>query len=132
MEIKLELQKSILLLSIFLSAFASAASAQTGSDKTIVVSAKELYEGLKNKSLKFSFNQELIITGVLKETGSSFIYNSSYLLISDKENGSVYVKAVLADKKKRSEYKKGQNIKIQCRFYEERDKVIVVKDAKNK
>ena len=132
MEIKLKLRKSILLLSILLSVFTYSAYAQTGSDKTIAISAKELYDGLKSKSLKFSFNQEIIITGILKETGGSIIYNSSYLLISDKENGTIYVKAVLSDKKKRSEYKKGQNIKIQCRFYEERDKVIVVKDAKNK
>lgn len=132
MEAKFKSWKNILLLSILLSAFTYAAYAQTGNDKTIVVSAKELYEGLKNKSLKFAYNQEIVITGVLKDTGGSIIYNSSYLLISDKENGYIYVKAVLADKKKRNEYKKGQNIKIQCRFYEERDKVIVVKDAKNK
>ena len=41
------------------------------------------------------------------------------------------MKAVLADKKKKEEYKKGQEIKIRCRFYEERDKV-VVKNAKNR
>ena len=106
-------------------------AAQTDSNNTVVISAKELYEGLKNKSLKFNYNQEIIITGILKNTGSSFIYNSAYLLISDKEDGSVYVKAVLADKKKKEVYKNGQNIKIHCRFYEERDNVIVVKDAKN-
>ena len=104
--------------------------AQADSDKTTVISAKSLYEGLKNKSLKFDYNQEIIITGILKDTGSSFVYNSAYLLISDKDNGDIYVKAVLADKKKRNEYKKGQEIKIRCRFYEERSKVIVVKDAK--
>ena len=106
------------------------ANAQPGSE-TVVISAKNLYEGLKNKSLKFNYNQEVIITGVLKDTGSSFVYNSAYLLISDKDNGYVYVKAVLADKSKRSEYKNGQNIKIRCRFYEDRDKVVVFKDAKN-
>lgn len=105
--------------------------AQKGSDTTTVISAKDLYEGLKNKSLKFNSNQEIIITGILKDTGSSFIYNSSYLLISDKDNGYTYVKAVLADKKKKDEYKKGQSIKIYCRFYEERGNVIVVKDAKD-
>ena len=120
-----------LLLSILLSVFTCAAYAQTENREPIVISAENLYTGLKNKSLKFDYNQEIVITGVLKETGSSIVYNSAYLLISDKENGSVYVKAVLADKKKKDEYKKGQNIKIRCRFYEERDKVIVVKDAKN-
>ena len=112
--------------------FTCCAYSQTNSDKPIVISAKSLYEGLKNKSLTFNYNQEIIITGILKETGSSFIYNSSYLLISDKETGYVYVKAVLADKKKREEYKKGQNIEIYCRFYEERDNVIVLKNAKNR
>jgi hypothetical protein len=116
----------------FLFAFSLCLHAQSDSDKTTVISAKSLYEGLKNKSLKFDYNQEVIITGILKDTGSSFIYNSSYLLISDKDNGNIYVKAVLADKNKKNEYKKGQNIKIHCRFYEERDKVVVVKDAKNK
>jgi len=116
----------------FLFAFSLCLHAQSGSDKTTVISAKSLYEGLKNKSLKFNYNQEVIITGILKDTGSSLIYNSSYLLISDKDNGNIYVKAVLANKNKKNGYKKGQNIKIHCRFYEERDKVVVVKDAKNK
>ena len=121
-----------LLLCTFLFAFTLCAYAQADSDRTTVISAKSLYEGLKNKSLKFDYNQEIIITGILKDTGSSFIYNSAYLLISDKDNGDIYVKAVLADKKKKDEYKKGQEIKIRCRFYEERDKVVVVKDAKNR
>jgi hypothetical protein len=122
----------VLLLSILLSIFTYSAYAQADSSKVVVISAKNLYEGLKNKSLKFNYNQEIEITGVLKETGSSIIYNSAYLLISDKENGHIYVKAVLADKKKRNEYKNGQNIKIRCRFYEERKNVVVVKDARNK
>jgi hypothetical protein len=96
-----------------------------------VISAKDLYEGLKNKTLNFDYNQRIVITGVLKDTGSSFIYNSSYLLISDSDSGYIYVKAVLSDKNKRSEYTSGQNIKINSRFYEERDKVVVVKDSKN-
>ena len=121
----------ITLISILLSISAYSVNAQTGGSEIVVISAKNLYEGLKNKSLKFSYNQEIIITGILKDTGSSFVYNSAYLLISDKDNGFVYVKAVLADKSKRSEYKNGQNIKIRCRFYEERDKVVVFKDAKN-
>jgi len=121
-----------LLLSILLSALAFPIYAQTGKSETVVISAKDLYEKLKNKSLSFDYNQEVVITGILKETGSSIIYNSAYLLISDKDNGYIYVKAVLADKKKRSEYKNGQEIKIVARFYEERDHVIVVKDAKNK
>ena len=120
-----------LFLCTLLFAFSLCAYAQADNNKTTEISAKNLYEGLKNKSLKFDFNQEIIITGVLKETGSSFIYNSSYLLISDKNNGDIYVKAVLADKRKKDEYKKGQEIKIHCRFYEERDKVVVVKDAIN-
>jgi hypothetical protein len=120
----------ISLFSILLSISIYTVNAQTGSE-TVVISAKNLYEGLKNKSLKFNYNQEVIITGILKDTGSSFVYNSAYLLISDKDNGYVYVKAVLADKSKRSEYKNGQNIKIRCRFYEDRDKVVVFKDAKN-
>jgi len=110
-------------------AFSCCVYAQTNSDKAVVLSAKNLYEGMKNKSLKFDYNQEIIITGILKETGSSFIYNSAYLLISDKDNGYIYVKAVLADKKKRSEYKNGQEVKIRCRFYEERGHVVVVKNA---
>ena len=113
-------------------AFSLCTYAQADSDKQTVISAKSLYEGLKNKSLTFDYNQEIIITGILKDTGSSFVYNSAYLLISDKNNGNIYVKAVLADKKKKDEYKKGQEIKIRCRFYEERDKVVVVKDAKNR
>ena len=121
-----------LLFSILLSISIHSANAQSESRETVVISAKDLYEGLKNKSLKFDYNQEITITGILKNTGSSIIYNSAYLLISDKDNGYIYVKAVLADKKKRSEYKNGQSIKIQCRFYENRDQVIVVKDAKNK
>ena len=121
-----------LLLCTLLFAFSLCAYTQVNSDKTTVISAKSLYEGLKNKSLKFDYNQEIIITGILKDTGSSFIYNSAYLLISDKDNGDVFVKAVLADKKYKDDYKKGQKIEIRCRFYEERDKVIVVKDAKNK
>ena len=120
-----------LLLSMSLFVFTCAAYAQTGNREPIVISAESLYKGLKNKSLKFDYNQEIIITGVLKETGSSIVYNSAYLLISDKDDGYIYVKAVLADKKKKDEYKKGQNIKIRCRFYEERDKVVVVKDAGN-
>lgn len=128
----LVIRRNILVLSVLFSIFTCSVFAQTGSDKTVTISAKELYEGLKNKTLKFDYNKEIIITGILKDTGSSFIYNSSYLLISDKSNGYIYVKAVLADKKKKSEYKKWQNIRIKCRFYEERDKVIVVKDAKNK
>jgi hypothetical protein len=110
-------------------AFSCCVYAQTNNDKAVVISAKNLYEGMKNKSLKFDYNQEIIITGILKETGSSFIYNSAYLLISDKDNGYIYVKAVLADKKKRSEYKNGQEVKIRCRFYEERGHVVVVKNA---
>jgi len=110
-------------------AFSCCVYAQTNNEKTVVISAKNLYEGMKNKSLKFDYNQEIIITGILKETGSSFIYNSAYLLISDKDNGYIYVKAVLADKKKRSEYKNGQEVKIRCRFYEERGHVVVVKNA---
>jgi hypothetical protein len=121
-----------LLLSILLSALAVPIYAQTGKSETVVIFAKDLYKRLKNKSLSFDYNQEVVITGILKETGSSIIYNSAYLLISDKDNGYIYVKAVLADKKKRSEYKNGQEIKIVARFYEERDHVIVVKDAKNK
>ena len=117
---------------ILLFAFTYCVQAQTDNNKPVVISAKSLYEGLKNKTLRFNYNQEIVITGILKETGSSFIYNSSYLLISDKDNGTVYVKAVLADKKKKDEYKKGQSINIQCRFYEERESVVVVKDAKNK
>ena len=118
-----------LLLYTLLFAFPIGAYAQADSDQTTVISARSLYEGLKNKSLKFDYNQEIIITGILKDTGSSFIYNSSYLLISDRDNGNIYVKAVLADKNKRNEYKKGQEIKIRCRFYEERDRVVVVKDG---
>ena len=121
----------IFLLSILLSAFTCAAYAQTGNREPVVISAKNLYTGLKNKTLKFDYNQEIIITGVLKETGSSIVYNSAYLLISDTDDGYIYVKAVLADKKKKDEYKKGQNIKIRCHFYEERDKVVVVKDTRN-
>ena len=121
-----------LLLSTFLLALSLCLYAQADSDKITVISAKGLYEGLKNKSSKFNYNQEIIITGILKDTGSSFIYNSAYLLISDKDDGDIYVKAVLADKRDKDKYKKGQEIKIHCRFYEERDKVVVVKDAKNK
>ena len=121
-----------LLFSIILSISICSANAQSENNKTVVISAKDLYEGLKNKSLKFDYNQEITITGILKNTGSSIIYNSAYLLISDKDNGYIYVKAVLADKKKKSEYKNGQSINMQCRFYENRDNVIVVKDAKNK
>jgi len=113
-------------------AFAYCAQAQTNSDAVTVITAKDLYEGMKNKTLKFSYGQEIIITGVLKETGSSIIYNSSYLLISDKNDGYVYVKAVLADKRKRGDYKKGQSVRIHCRFYEERSAVVVVKDATNR
>ena len=126
------LRSKNLLLCTLLFAFSVCVYAQTDSDKTTVISAKNLYEGLKNKSLTFNYNQEIVITGILKDTGSSFIYKSAYLLISDKNNGDIYVKAVLADKKKKDEYKKGQEIKIRCRFYEERDKVVVVKDAKNR
>ncbi len=115
----------------FVSLSVQSLNAQGDNNKIVVIPAKELYDELKSKTLSFNYNQEIIITGVLKETGSSFIYNSSYLLISDKENGTVYVKAVLADKNKRSEYKNGQQIKIRARFYEEREKVVVVKDAKN-
>ena len=121
-----------LLLCALLFTFSICSFAQSGSDNVTVISAKSLYEGMKNKSLKFNYNQEIIITGILKDTGSSFIYNSSYLLISDKDNGDIYVKAVLADRRKRGEYKKGDEIEILCRFYEERDKVVVVKDAKNR
>ena len=121
-----------LLLCTFLLVFSLCSYAQVNDGKTTVISAKSLYEGLKNKSLKFNYNQEIIITGILKDTGSSVIYNSSYLLISDKDDGDIYVKAVLADKRKKSEYKKGQKIRIHCRFYEERSKVVVVKDAKNR
>jgi len=124
--------KKRLLCCAFLFAFAYCVYSQTNSDKTIVIPAKNLYEGLKNKSLKFDYNQEITITGILKDTGSSFIYNSAYLLISDKDNGYIYVKAVLADKKKIDEYKIGQSIEIRCRFYEERAQVVVVKDAKSK
>ena len=120
-----------LLFSMLLSISAYSVNAQTNSDKAVVISAKNLYEGLKNKSLKFDYNQEIVITGILKDTGSSIIYNSAYLLISDKKDGSVYVKAVLADKKLKDKYKKGQNIKIRCRFYEERSSVVVVKDARD-
>jgi hypothetical protein len=123
--------KKIFLCTLFF-AFAYCAQAQTNNDTPIVITAKNLYEGLKNKTLTFDYNQEIIITGVLKETGSSTIYNSSYLLISDKAGGHVYVKAVLADKKKKDEYKEGQNVKIHCRFYEERSKVVVVKNAASK
>ena len=117
---------------VLLFAFAYCAQAQTNGDVVTVITAKDLYEGMKNKTLKFSYGQEIIITGVLKETGGSIIYNSSYLLISDKNDGYVYVKAVLADKKKRDEYKKGQSVRIHCRFYEERSAVVVVKDATNR
>ena len=123
--------KKMIICTLFF-AFAYCTQAQTNSNKPITITAKDLYEGLKNKTLKFDYNQEIIITGVLNETGSSYIYNSSYLLISDKADGYVYVKAVLADKKKRSEYKKGQKVKIHCRFYEERSNVAVVKNATNK
>ena len=131
--IKITLMFSLknLLLCTLLLTFSLCSYAQAGSNKTTEISAKSLYERLKNKSLKFDYNQEIIITGVLKDTGSSLIYNSAYLLISDKDNGDIYVKAVLADKKKISEYKKGQEIEIRCRFYEERSRVVVVKDAKN-
>jgi len=121
----------VLLFSMLLSVFTISVYAQKESNEAVVISAKNLYEGLKNKTLNFKHNQEIIITGILKDTGSSFIYNSAYLLISDTDDGYIYVKAVLADKKERSQYKKGQNNKIHCRFYEERDKVVVVKDAKN-
>jgi len=121
-----------LLLSTFVFALSLCAYAQPENDQTTVISAKELYDGLKNKSLNFRYNQEIIITGVLRDTGSSLIYNSSYLLISDQSNGDIYVKAVLADRRKRSEYRKGQEVTIHCRFYEERDRVVVVKDAKNR
>ena len=121
-----------LLLGTFIFALSLCAYAQLENDQTTVISAKELYDGLKNKSLNFRYNQEIIITGVLRDTGSSLIYNSSYLLISDQSNGDIYVKAVLADRRKRSEYRKGQEVTIHCRFYEERDRVVVVKDAKNR
>ncbi|MDR1678762.1 MAG: hypothetical protein LBR81_03190 [Prevotellaceae bacterium] len=125
-------KKTGLLLAVFcIFLFIQPICTQTGNSKIPVISAKDFYTGLKNKSLKFSYNQEIIITGVLKDTGSSLIYNSSYLLISDKKDGGVFVKAVLADKNKRSEYKNGQNIQIYCRFYEEREHVVVVKNAKN-
>ena len=122
--------KKILLCALF-STFIYGAYAQTNSNDAVVISAKNLYEGLKNKSLKFSYNQEIIVTGILKDTGSSFIYNSAYLLISDKDNGYTYVKAVLADKGKKDEYKKGQSVRVRCRFYEERGSVVVVKDTRN-
>ena len=130
-KLKIMLSPKKLLLCTLVFGFFLSAYAQADSDKTTVISAKSLYDGLKNKSLTFDYNQEIIITGILKDTGSSFIYNSAYLLISDKDNGNIYVKAVLADKKKKDEYKKGQKVKIRCRFYEERAKVVVVKDAKN-
>ncbi len=106
------------------------AQTQTQTTQPAKISANNLFKGLKNKTLSFFYNQELIIIGVVKEIGSSIIYNSSYILISDTANGSIYVKAVLADKNKKSEYKPGETIVIRCRFYEERDAVIVVKDAK--
>ncbi len=109
--------------------FFGAASVFAQTDKPTVIAAKDLYDGLKKKSLRFSDRQEIVITGVLKTIGSSFIYNSSYLLISDHTGGEVYVKAILADKNKKSEYKEGQEIKIRSYFYEERDHVIVVKGA---
>jgi len=101
-------------------------------DQQAVFTAKEFYETIKNKAVIFNYGQKITITGVLKEKGSSIIYNSSYLLISDKTNGYVYVKAVLADKNKIGEYTKGQTIKIEASFYQEREKVIVLKDAKTK
>ena len=126
------IKTSLFIITLF--AYTSSSYAQTSNNEpseVVVISAKDLYEGLKNKSLNFRYNQEIVITGILKETGSSFIYNSAYLLISDTDNGYIYLKAVLADKRRRSEYKKGQNINIRCRFYEERESVVVVKDAKN-
>ena len=66
-----------ILLCTFLLAFSLCSYAQAGSDKTTVISAKNLYEGLKNKTLKFDYNQEITIIGILKDTGSSFIYNSA-------------------------------------------------------
>ena len=125
--------KKLLLLSAILFSFGFAYNsyAQSSGASITTIAAKDLFNGLKNKSLTFDYNQPIIITGVLKDIGSSFIYNSSYLLISDKTDGQVYVKAVLADKNKKSEYKKGQVVKIEARFYEEREKVVVVKDSKS-
>ena len=105
-------------------------SAQTDT-QIITISAKELYDGLKNKSLSFNFNQEIIVTGILRNTGSSILYNSAYLLISDHENGNIYVKAVLADKNKRNEYQNGQAVRIRGQFYVERSNVILIKGAES-
>ena len=121
----------IFLLSILVSVSSHSIYAQSASSGTVVISAKNLYEGLKNNSLKFERNQAIIVTGILSDTGSSFIYNSAYLLISDKADGHIYVKAILADKKKRDDYKNGQNIRIRCRFYADRDTSIIVKDTRN-
>jgi len=95
-----------------------------------VFTAKEFYEAIKNKTVVFNYGQKITITGILKEKGSSIIYNSSYLLISDSSDDYVYVKAVLANKNKISQYTKGQVVKINASFYQERDKVVVLKDAK--
>ena len=124
------MKKSIVTIFLFSVLLSVSAYAQTASNEPVVISAKNLYEGLKNNSLKFDKNQEIIITGILSDTGSSLFYNSAYLLISDTAGGYIYVKAILADKNKRSDYRNGQSVRIRCRFYENREKVIVVKDSK--
>ena len=93
-------------------------------------SAKNFYDGIKNKSVSFDYNQRVTITGILKEKGTSTFYNSAYLLISDSKDGFVYVKAVLADKTTVHQYIRGQAVKIDAKFYQERANVIVLKDAK--
>ena len=92
--------------------------------------AKNFYDGIKNKSVSFDYNQRVTITGILKEKGTSTFYNSAYLLISDSKDGYVYVKAVLSDKTTVHQYIRGQAVKIDAKFYQERANVIVLKDAK--
>ncbi|MDR1760294.1 MAG: hypothetical protein LBR60_07195 [Fibrobacter sp.] len=121
------MKKAGLFLTLSLLLFGASSVFAQAENASKVFAAKDLYDGLKKKSLRFSDRQEIIITGVLKSIGSSFIYNSSYLLISDRADGKIYVKAILADKDKKTEYKEGQEIKIRSFFYEERDNVIVVK-----
>ena len=131
--------KKILLCTILLT-FACCVYAQTD-NKTVLISAKDLYDGLTNKSLKLNPNQEIIVTGILADVGSSIgfsfstettsSYSHSYILIADKSKERAYVKAILADKKKEKEYKKGQKIKVRCRFLEEKDNLVVVEDTRN-
>ena len=103
-----------------------------GEQKSAPISVDTLFNGLQAGAISLKFDDPVIVTGYVLETGISK-YATPYVAVSDKQGGRQYAVCVLprTDSLKLKDFTKDEKVIIEGNFYRlSEDKVVIKKCRK--